>query len=321
MASTISRKIIENGMSVIRQEAEALFRLAEVLDDGFEHAVQKIIETQGRVIVAGLGKSGHIGRKIAATLSATGSPAFFMHAAEAAHGDLGLLRAGDTLLILSNSGSTAELMPMVAHAAVIGIPIIAIASNATAPLMRQADIPLCLPQAAEACPERIAPTTSSTMMLALGDALAIAAMQARGTSRVDLLQWHPGGTIGKRFLPVDVLLGKGEPLPLVRPGAGMRDVVLEMTSTGKGAVGVVDDAGDLIGIITDGDLRRSFDRMLNASARELMTADPFTVPSGTKIEEVRGLMAKAKITAVFVMRRDAPTKPAGLVHIHDLGVA
>lgn len=308
----------EHGLAVIRQEAEGLLQLADCLDDGFGHAVSQIVGTQGRVIVAGMGKSGHVGRKIAATLSATGSPAFFVHPAEASHGDLGLLKSVDTMLVLSNSGATSELRPLIAYAKSIGTPIIGIASDVNSLLMREADFRITLPQIAEACPELIAPTTSTTMMLALGDALAIAAMRERGISRVELMQWHPGGSIGWRMLPVDSMLRKAGTLPLVTRNTGMRDVVLEMTSTGKGVAGVVDDRGNLIGIITDGDLRRSFDRMLIATAGEIMTASPKTVASGTRIEDALKLMSDAKITVVFVMHADNPRKPAGVLHIHDI---
>jgi arabinose-5-phosphate isomerase len=307
-----------HGITVIRQEAEGLLQLADELDDGFGLSVSQIVATRGRVIVAGMGKSGHVGRKIAATLSATGSPAFFVHPAEASHGDLGLLKSIDTMLILSNSGATSELRPLIAYAKSIGAPIIGVASDSNSLLMREADFRITLPQIPEACPELIAPTTSTTMMLAVGDALAIAAMRERGISRVELLQWHPGGAIGFRMLPVDSMLRMAGSLPLVTRATGMRDVVLEMTSTGKGVAGVVDDDGNLIGIITDGDLRRSFDRMLIATAGEIMTASPKTVKSGTRIEDALTLMSEAKITVVFVMRADDPRKPAGVLHIHDI---
>lgn len=308
----------EHGLAVIRQEAEGLLQLADKLDDDFSHAVSLIVNTRGRVIVSGMGKSGHVSRKIAATLSATGSPAFFVHPAEASHGDLGLLKSTDTMLILSNSGATSELRPLIAYAKNLRTPIIGVASDADSLLMREADYRITLPKIAEACPELIAPTTSTTMMLAIGDALAIAAMRERGISRTELMQWHPGGSIGWRLLPVDSMLRKTGPLPLVTPSTGMRDVVLEMTSTGKGAAGVVDSEGNLIGIITDGDLRRSFDKMLIATAGEIMTASPKTVPSGTRIEEAHNLMSEARITVVFVMRADDPRKPAGVLHIHDI---
>ncbi|AGH49924.1 arabinose-5-phosphate isomerase [Sphingomonas sp. MM-1] len=309
------------GASVIQQEAAGLASLAAQLDQSFDAAVARIVATEGRIIVAGMGKSGLICRKIAATLSATGSAAYFIHPAEASHGDLGSLKPGDTLLVLSNSGSTPELRPLVAYALALDVPVIAVASEPMSELMLQADIGILLPKVAEACPEKIAPTTSTAMMLALGDALAITAMQMRGISRDELIRWHPGGNIGWQALPVSRLIRRTDALPLVKRSASMRDVVIEMTSIGKGVAGVVDDAGGLIGIITDGDLRRSFDRMLLATAEEIMTHAPKTVSGTTTVAEARELMAENRITVVFVMDGDNPSKPAGLIHIHDLAPA
>jgi arabinose-5-phosphate isomerase len=310
----------ESGRRVIEQEVQGLAALSQIIDDKFDAAVRTIAATKGRVIVTGIGKSGHIARKIAATLAATGSSAFFVHPAEAAHGDLGMLMRRDTLLVLSNSGATIELRAIVAHARQMGMPIISIASKADSPIARQSTIALCLPKVAEACPVKIAPTTSTTMMLALGDALAIAAMELQGISRKDLMELHPGGEIGWRLLPVDQLIQPDIPLPLVRPHTGMRDVVLEMTSTGKGAAGVVDDDGHLVGIITDGDLRRHFDQMLIATAADVMTRNPITVRSGTRVEDTLALMTEAAITVVFVMCPDNARKPIGLVHIHSMAI-
>ncbi|AUW58710.1 KpsF/GutQ family sugar-phosphate isomerase [Sphingobium sp. SCG-1] len=312
---------IESGRRVIEQEAVGLSALSAVIDEKFAAAVRIITATTGRVIVTGIGKSGHIARKIAATLAATGSSAFFVHPAEAAHGDLGMVMPTDSLLVLSNSGATVELRAIIAHARQTSIPIISIASKSDSPIARQSTVALCLPRVGEACPVKIAPTTSTTMMLALGDALAIAAMEMRGTSRKELMRLHPGGNIGWKLLPVDSLLREDEALPLVRPGTGMRDVVLEMTSTGKGAAGVVDDDGNLVGIITDGDLRRSFDQMLIATAGDVMTRNPITVPSGTAIEDALTLLSEAAITVVFVMSAHNPRQPIGLLHIHNMAIA
>jgi len=310
--------VVNAGIAVVRQEAEGLRQLARSLDERFSNAVRMIVATPGRVVVAGMGKSGHICRKIAATLSATGTPAFFLHPAEASHGDLGALRHGDTLLMLSNSGATPELKSMVDYASAIAVPMIAVASVPDSWLALASDIALILPAVAEACPERIAPTTSSTMMLALGDALAVAAMGARGVSRDELVGWHPGGNIGRDAMPVGAIARRADQLPLVAPHAGMRDVVIEMTSVGKGVAGVVDADGDLIGIITDGDLRRAFDRMLTATAAEVMTPAPKTVPGRATVAEARQLMNDARITVMFVMDSERPTRPAAVLHIHDL---
>lgn len=310
----------ESGKSVIRQEAAALHQLADGLDGNFDAAVGLLLKTEKRVIVTGIGKSGHVARKVAATLAATGSPAFFIHPAEAAHGDLGMLMPGDCLLAFSNSGATPELSSIIAHASRLSIPIISVASRLDSPLARQADVHLSLPRIDEACPVRIAPTTSTTMMLALGDALAIAVMRLRGITRHDLALLHPGGNIGRRLMPVDQMIQRDAPLPLVHADTKMRDVVLEMTSVGKGVAGVVDETGHLIGIITDGDLRRSFDRIAIATARDIMTREPITIPSGTTLEDAYVLLNDAKITVAFVMAQDDPGRPVGVLHIHDLAL-
>ena len=311
---------LASGRAVIRQEAAALFELADDLNDEFDAAVRLVLDTERRVIVTGIGKSGHVGRKIAATFAATGTPSFFVHPAEAAHGDLGMLVAGDCLIALSNSGNTQELRSIVAHAGNLGVPVISFVSQADSLLARQSTVVLCLPQAEEACPIRLAPTTSTTMMLALGDALAVTAMRIRGVTRQDMALLHPGGSIGKRLAPVEQMLRPTDPLPLVSPVSRMRDVILEMTSIGKGVAGVVDENGHLIGIITDGDLRRGFDRIMIAKARDLMTTAPLTVPSGTSVEEAYVLLNRAKIMVAFVVDSGEPRRPVGLIHLHDLAL-
>jgi arabinose-5-phosphate isomerase len=265
-----------------------------------------------------MGKSGHIGRKVSATLAATGTASFFLHSSEAAHGDLGMVLPGDTLLVLSNSGFTRELRPLIGYARRFAIPIIAIVSRLDSPLAKAASIILPLPRTAEACPARIAPTTSTAMTLALGDALAIAAMKKRGVTRTELAMWHPGGEIGSRLAPIEEIIELDDPLPLVSLDAPMRDVVFEMTSGGKGVAAVVDDEGALVGVITDGDLRRGFDQVLTARARDIMTPAPVTVPRGLPVEEVLALMNARKITVLFVTEADDPTRPIGIAHIHDL---
>ncbi|HZV57154.1 MAG TPA: KpsF/GutQ family sugar-phosphate isomerase [Sphingobium sp.] len=310
--------LLETGRAAILREAEALGLLAASLDETFERAVEQLLATERRVIVSGVGKSGHVGRKLSATLAATGTPSFFLHAGEAAHGDLGMVQPGDTLVLLSNSGFSRELRPLIGYARRFGIPMIAIVSRMSSPLARAADIVLRLPPAREACPAQIAPTTSTTMMLALGDALAIAAMERRGVTRSQLALWHPGGEIGSRFAPIEAIIDCSEPLPLVRADAPMRDVVFEMTSGGKGVAAVVDETGALIGIVTDGDVRRGFDQVLTACARDIMTPNPVTVPCGITVEEVLALMNARKITALFVTQADDPSRPVGIAHIHDI---
>jgi arabinose-5-phosphate isomerase len=270
------------------------------------------------VIISGVGKSGHVGRKIAATFAATGTVSFFLHASEASHGDLGMIMPGDALIILSNSGYSRELRPLIAYAKRLNIPMIGIVSKMESPLARGADIVLRLPAVQEACPARIAPTTSTTMMLALGDALAIATMTRRGLTRNELALWHPGGAIGSRIAPIEEVIDLDDPLPLVLANAPMRDVVFEMSSGGKGVAGVVDENGGLIGVITDGDLRRAFDLVLTARASDIMTPNPVTAPCGTSVEEVLALMNSRKITVLFVTTACDTGRPQGIVHIHDL---
>lgn len=309
---------LATGRAVVFKEAEALGLLARSLDERFEQAISLILSTQGRVIVTGMGKSGHIGRKISATLAATGTPSFFLHSSEAAHGDLGMVLPGDTLLVLSNSGFTRELRPLIGYARRFAIPIIAIVSRLDSPLAKAASIILPLPRTPEACPARIAPTTSTSMTLALGDALAIAAMEKRGVTKTELAMWHPGGEIGSRLAPIEEIIDLDDALPLVSLNAPMRDVVFEMTSGGKGVAAVIDDTGALVGVITDGDLRRGFDHVLTARARDIMTPAPITVPRGAPVEEVLALMNARKITVLLVTEADDPTRPIGIAHIHDL---
>jgi arabinose-5-phosphate isomerase len=308
------------GISVIQQEAVALTLLANGLDLHFDLAVRAILATGGRVAVTGMGKAGHVGRKIAATLSSTGSPAFFIHPSEAAHGDMGMVQKGDTLLALSNSGATSELLLLARHAAAIGATVVAITGRPDSPLAKYADVTVLLPKVEEACPEGIAPTTSSTMMIALGDALAIATMQARGFSRADLMQLHPGGSIGWRSQLVERLIRSDLPLPLAGRQTSLHDVVLKMTEAGKGIAGIVDDDGLLVGVITDGDLRRGFEQILSSPAEQVMTRNPRTVVANATIGEAALLMADAKITVIFVTDPNVPGRPVGVVHIHDLAM-
>ena len=311
-----SARILAIGQEVIRVEASALVDLADGLDETFDAAVDLLVETKQRVIVSGMGKSGHVARKIAATFASTGTPALFVHPAEAAHGDLGMITRGDLLLMLSNSGSTPELRAVVRHAKMVGSPIIAITSQAASPLMKSADVQLLLPPVREACPVNIAPTTSTTLMLALGDALAVATMRVRGLTRERLQLLHPGGAIGDRLQPVDVLMHAGDRLPLVASDAPMLEVVLEMTRKSFGIAGVVE--GDiLIGVITDGDLRRHSEALFSLTARDVLTPDPKVVPEGTMCEDAFAILQEHRITALFVTAHDAPQRPVGLVHIHD----
>ena len=309
--------ILARGREVLNAEIDGLRKLEQVIDDNFSAAVKLLYATTGRIVVTGMGKSGHIARKIAATLSATGAPALFIHPAEAAHGDLGMVQAGDTMLVLSNSGATAELSPIMQHCRTLRVRIIGMASRVDSPVMQHADIQLLLPQVREACPANIAPTTSTVMMLALGDALAMALMDVRGFARDNLKRLHPGGAIGLRLMSVQRMMHAGSRMPLVARDLPMREVIMTMTSSGFGIAGVVDEGNILLGVITDGDLRRNISDLLDKNAAEVMTASPKTVPHDILAEDALMIMNDAKITAVFVMNEDRSGRPIGIVHIHD----
>lgn len=316
--ATFEQDRLSEGRAVIATEAAALHALHDALDRSFSDAVALLLGVAGRVIVTGMGKSGHVARKIAATLASTGTPALFIHPGEAAHGDLGMMVAGDAVIMLSNSGGTTELRPMLDHAARLGLPIIAISSGGTSTLMRAASIRLQLPPAAEACPSNIVPTTSTTMMLALGDALAMATMRERGVSREGFGTLHPGGSIGLRLLRVSAIMHHGDAMPVVTPDLPMREVVLTMTRLTFGIAGVVDATGRLAGVVTDGDLRRHVDELMTATAAEVMTPRPITIAARTFAEDALALMNERKITALFVTEGEEDGIPVGIVTIHDL---
>ena len=311
------------GIETIEKEIAGLKKLEEALADGlraaFDAVVALILAAKGRVIVSGIGKSGHIGRKIAATLASTGTPAQFVHAAEAAHGDLGMITRDDVLLVLSHSGKTVELQAVITHAQRFRIPLVAITSNAESPLAGAAHQVLLLPRADEACPLKLAPTTSTTMQLALGDALAMALLAARGFTAEQFGHFHPGGNLGAMLEPVARLMRSGEALPLACPDDPMPQVLLEMTGKRFGAVGIIDDEGRLIGIITDGDLRRAMERhpnLMELSAAQVMTAAPKTISPDTLAGAALGLLNEKKITVLFVV--DEADRPVGILHMHDL---
>lgn len=296
-------------------------RLEAALDGSFVAACRIILEASRRIVVTGMGKSGHIGRKLAATLSATGTPAMFIHPAEAGHGDLGMLMAGDVLLVLSNSGNTTELRAVLDYARTMGIKIIGVASHRASLVMDFADVAICLPTLREACAANIAPTTSTTLQLALGDAIALAVMDTRGISKMRLRALHPAGTIGMRLTPIAELMHVGDEVPLVTGQAGMPDVISIITRCRFGLAGVVDDQGELIGVVTDGDLRRHFDRLNSARAIDVMTHLPKSIASDMLASDALMFLNDAKITAAFVVNRlDSlyPARPVGIVHIHDL---
>lgn len=308
--------LLASGRRVIGIEAEGLTRLRDALDGRFAEAVAAILAAPGRVIVSGMGKSGHVGRKIAATLASTGTPAHFVHPAEASHGDLGMLARGDIALVLSNSGETPELADIVAYTRRFGIPLIGVAGRAESTLLTRADIALVLPPAEEACGQGIVPTTSTTMTLALGDAMAVALMEHRRFTPEAFREFHPGGKLGARLSRVADLMHAGDRLPLVDRDAPMPAVLLEMSGKGFGVTGVTGAEGGLAGIITDGDLRRHMDGLLGHSAAEVMTVDPLTIAPGQLAEDAVRMMNARKITCLFVC--EAPgAPPRGLLHIHD----
>lgn len=305
---------------VLRFAGDALDTLAESLDESFSLALDILARVHGRVVVSGMGKSGHIGRKIAATLSSTGTPAQFVHPAEASHGDLGALTRSDALMMLSNSGETAELSDLITYSRRHAIPLIGIASNPQSALMIAADAPLLLPKSQEACPMGLAPTTSTTVMLALGDALAVALMERKGFSADQYRDLHPGGALGRALIRVTDIMHTGSAVPLVHPDSAMHDVLITMTAGGFGVAGVVDAAGTLAGIITDGDLRRHMNpELLGLKARDIMTVSPKTVgPAMLAAEALAYMNSAPKVTCLFVVREDdASRRPIGVLHVHD----
>jgi arabinose-5-phosphate isomerase len=314
MTST-STDLLATGQRVIRREAGALDALAGSLGASFTAAVELLMAAEGRVIVSGMGKSGHIARKIAATFASTGTPAHFVHPAEASHGDLGMVAQGDVLIVLSNSGETPELADILAHAKRFGIPLIGIAGREGSTLMRQADVGLLLPQVPEACEKGIVPTTSTTMTLALGDALAIALMEHRAFTPDHFRMFHPGGKLGARLLKVRDLMHDNP--PLVPETLEMGQVLLAITRSGFGVVGVTDDAGQLTGIITDGDLRRHLDGLMSHRAGEVMTRAPRTITAEALAGEALALMNDRKITCLLVRDSDNGTRAIGILHVHD----
>lgn len=305
------------GRRVLGIEAQALTQLADGLDDSFDRAVELLLGATGRVIISGMGKSGHIARKIAATLASTGTPAHFVHPAEASHGDLGMVAKGDVALVLSNSGETPELADMVAHTRRFAIPLIGVAGRADSTLLKQSDVALILPKAQEACGTGVVPTTSTTMTLALGDALAVALMEHRAFTPENFRDFHPGGKLGARLSKVQDLMHSATALPMVSATAPMSDVLIEISQKGFGVSGVADPAGALVGIITDGDLRRHMDGLLEKTAADVMTAGPTTIPPGVLAEEAVAIMNQRKITCLFVADPDKGGRAEGLLHIHD----
>ncbi len=304
---------------VLATEAAGLRALAAALGPEFSIAVDRLAGVSGRIVVSGMGKSGHVARKIAATLASTGTPALFVHPAEASHGDLGMILLGDAILALSNSGETAELADIVAHARRFGLPLVAITTRADSTLAQASDVALLLPRAAEACPMGLAPTTSTTMQMALGDALAVALLKRRGFTEAEFHRFHPGGRLGARLRRVRELMHAGAAMPLAESGTPMDRALVLMTEKRFGCLGVTNGDGALLGIITDGDLRRAMGPdLLTRPVDDVMTRAPRTIgPDALTAEALHAMNAHDRpVTALFVVGSDG--KIAGILHIHDL---
>jgi arabinose-5-phosphate isomerase len=318
-AVTDPQPAIASALRTLEAEGSGITALTAALQNGlgapFAAAVELIRAARGRVIVSGLGKSGHIGRKIAATLASTGTPAFFVHAAEASHGDLGMITADDVIIALSWSGETAELKNLINYSRRFRIGLVAVTAEPASTLGGAADVCLTLPKAREACPHNLAPTTSSLLQLALGDALAVALLESRGFTPVDFGVLHPGGKLGAMLQFVRDLMHRGEKMPLKPLGTRMSDALVEMSSKGFGCVGIVDGRGALVGIVTDGDLRRHMrSDLMTALVDEVMTKRPKTVAPTVLASEAVELFNASKITALFVTENQVPV---GIVHLHD----
>ena len=308
---------VESARRVLLAEADALRALAAGLGQSFGRALDLLnVDGAGRVIVSGMGKSGHVSKKIAATLASTGTPAIYVHPGEASHGDLGMITPHDAVLALSNSGETPELADVVGYSRRFDIPLVAITSHPESALAQAADQALILPEVGEACPMGLAPTTSTTMMLALGDALAVALLERKGFSPADFHLFHPGGKLGRRLLKVADVMHSGDELPLVAMDLPMAETLLVMNIKRLGCAGVLDEQGRLAGIITDGDLRRHLDpTVFDRTAGQVMTKNPKTARANTLAAEALHVMNSRSITSLFVLAEDR--RPIGLVHVHD----
>lgn len=314
--------MIETAKRVLRIEAEAVLALSERLNGNFTEAVEMLLGCQGRVAITGMGKSGLICQKIAATMASTGTPAFFLHPAEGIHGDLGMLMKGDVVVAVSNSGSTEEIVRILPVIKRMGLPLVAMAGNPTSPLARAGDVFLDISVREEACPLGLAPTASTTVTLALGDALAVALLERRGFREEDFALFHPGGALGKRLLlRVEDLMHTGKDIPLVDEGTLLKEALFEITSKKLGITGVLEPSGDLVGVFTDGDLRRSLEKgfdVLNRPIGELMTRNPKRILRSHLAAKALQKMEQHIITSLFVFNEEESRVPVGIVHMHDL---
>ncbi|MBO8130290.1 MAG: KpsF/GutQ family sugar-phosphate isomerase [Candidatus Marinimicrobia bacterium] len=313
---------LEKAIEVLEKESEAIKNAIPRIDDNFTKAVEIISNSSGKVVVSGLGKSGIIGRKIAATLSSTGTPSLFMHAGEASHGDIGVLTKNDVMIIVSNSGETEELLDLIPYVKKIGVPIIGFIGKENSILTKKCNVVISTYVKEEACPHGIVPTVSSIVTNALGDALAIALMVKRGLNKKELGELHPGGSIGKRLLTtVSDLMHTGEEIPLISTEKTMKEALFVMTFKGLGIVGVYDEHDELVGVITDGDLRRGLERtndFLNCKTKEIMTTNPKWTTSSALALEALQVMETHAITNLFVYEKEKKGLPIGIIHIHDI---
>lgn len=313
----MSTPFLDTARRVIRTEADALNTLADSLDARFRDAIDLMKACKGRVIVSGIGKSGHIANKIAATLASTGTPAQFVHPAEASHGDLGMITADDVVLAISNSGEAPELANLLVYSRRFSIPLIGLTSREESALGRQSDIVLLLPQLGEACGTGVVPTSSTTMTLAMGDALAVALMENRDFTAEHFRKFHPGGKLGALLSRVSDLMHTGAAMPLVNVDAPMAEALKQISAKGFGVTGVTDAQGLLAGIITNGDISRHMETLSTALARDVMTPAPVTIGPDALAEKAVGIMNTRKITCLLVVAPDGPAVPVGLLHIHD----
>jgi len=312
---TVTHSDLDSARRVLKTEADALDALANSLDGPFVEALDLIDNATGRVVVTGMGKSGHVGNKIVATLASTGQPAFFVHPGEASHGDLGMVQTDDVVIALSNSGETSELSDIIAFTRRYRIGLICMTRGASSTLAEASDVALIIPNSPEACPMGLAPTTSTTMMLALGDALAVCLLERKGFSAQDFKNFHPGGKLGQRLLKVADLMHDGDHLPLVNQDTPMSDALIVMSQKSFGVVGVVDENGVLGGVITDGDLRRHMSKdLIDQRAGDVMTSGCISVKPSQIASEALAIMNERKITSLFCVDG---VKPVGILHIHD----
>ncbi|MBJ3764350.1 KpsF/GutQ family sugar-phosphate isomerase [Maribius pontilimi] len=316
MSGSTGSTPLDAARRVLMTEAAALGGLADAMPSDFSAAVAAIRAAPGHVIVSGIGKSGHVGNKVAATLASTGTPAHFVHPAEASHGDLGMIGANDICLMISNSGETTELGDILTYCTRFSIPIIGISKRPDSTLMRAATYRLTLPDAPEACPMGLAPTTSTTLTLALGDALAVALMEDRGFAAENFAVFHPGGKLGAQLMRVRQLMHGPDDLPLVGADTAMGETLVTMTARGFGIAGVVDGQGRLAGVVTDGDLRRHMEGLMQARAGDVATRNPVTVSADMLAAQALAVLNERKVSALMVV--DGDGRPEGVLHIHDL---